>query len=401
MQKYRYKVGTNSGQVEVELAQAESELALRRKLEADGYYVFSIEKEGGSLFSFEWGQRIPLTEFLVFNQELTILIKAGIPISKALHLLQERIENLFFKKIIGKIKDNVESGKSLSASFSQFSRLFSPVYIATLYAGETSGALVEVLKKFTAYQKEVLRFQKKVQQALIYPSILLILVVSIIFIFLNKIVPAFSKLYEDMQTQLPQATRNLMRISDFTRTYFWGVITVLLVMMVFLYYWKKTATGAKIIDRFILKIPFSGKVLGKYSLVQFVKTLQTTLEGGIPLPHSLELACEAMSNRYLATRIQPVIDKVKEGTHLAAALKESGVIPAMVTEMIGVGEETGSLEEMLENIATLYDEEINNNVNALLAVIEPVLILIMGLIVTAILISMYLPIFEMADRIGG
>ncbi|MEW6088844.1 MAG: type II secretion system F family protein [bacterium] len=389
---FRYKAGTKEGKVITGVKDSESELKLRQEIENKGLYVFAITKKKSG-----WSKRPKLYEVLLFIQELSVLLKAGLTMVHSLDILKNRAENVSFKNIISDIKKEVEGGMALSDALSAYPDIFSSMFISSIKVGETSGNLVSILERQSSYLKKLISLKRTVVSALIYPLILLVISVSVVVILLAFVVPTFSRLYEDMQKALPAATVILISISNFLKDYFIFLSVVFFSLCYVFILWYRTENGRLAADRVKLKIPLAGNILAKYSLSQLTKMLSTILRGGIPLITSLKVAGDTLENKYLSQCIKEIIPKVEGGMSLAESMKGITIVPNMTVEMIAVGEATGSLEDMLENVSNFYDEEIDMYISSFTALIEPLMILFMGLLVGGIVITMYLPIFQMAS----
>lgn len=392
MPNFHYKVGTKEGKIITGVKDSESELKLRQEMEGKGLYVFAITKKRSG-----WNKRIKLYEVLLFIQELSVLLKAGLTVIHSLDILEERIENVSFQHIVSDIKKEVKGGMALSDALSAYPHIFSNMFVSAIKVGETSGSLISILERQSAYLKKVISLRRAVVSALIYPLILLVISMSVVVILLAFVVPAFSKLYEDMHKALPAGTVFLLSVSNFIKNYFLLLIAGIFFICYALALWYRSENGRLAADRFKLKIPLVGKILAKYSLSQLMKMLATVLRGGIPLIASLKVAGDTLENKYLSFCIKGIIPKVEGGMSFAESMKEITMIPNMTVEMIAVGEATGSLEDMLENVSNFYDEEIDMYLASFTALIEPLMILFMGLLVGGIVITMYLPIFQMAS----
>ncbi|MDD5772992.1 MAG: type II secretion system F family protein [bacterium] len=392
MPNYHYKVGTKEGKVITGVKEAENELKLRQEMENKGFYVFAITKKIGG-----WSKKVKLYEVLLFIQELSVLLKAGLTMVHSLGILKERAENASFQYIISDIKREVEGGMALSDALNAYPHIFSSMFVSAIKVGETSGNLVSILERQSAYLKKIMSVRRTVIAALIYPIILLTISISVVIVLLAFVVPTFSKLYEDMHKALPPATVFLLSVSHFVKSNFLLLTIIIFSAFYALVLWYRTEKGRITADSLKLKIPLIGNILAKYSLSQLTKMLATVLRGGIPLITSLKVAGETLENKYLSACIKEIIPKVEGGMSLAESMKDITIVPNMTIEMIAVGEATGSLEEMLENISNFYDEEIDMYVASFTALIEPLMILFMGLLVGGIVITMYLPIFQMAS----
>lgn len=392
MSSFRYKVGTKEGKIITGVKDAESELKLRQEMEDKGLYVFSITKRRDG-----FGGRIKLYQVLLFVQELSVLLKAGLTVVHSLDILEERTENAHFRRVISDIKKQVEAGMALSDAMRAYPHIFSSMFVSTIKIGETSGNLVSVLERQSAYLKKAISLRRSVISALIYPLILLIISLSVVTVLLAFVIPVFSRLYQDMHRVLPAATAILLLASNFVKNYFLFLIAGIFSVGCALTVWYKTENGRLAVDKFKLKMPLVGKVLAKYSLSQLTKMLATSLRGGVPLITSLKVVCETVDNKYIGLCVRESIPKVEGGMGLAESIKGIAMVPNMTIEMIVVGEATGSLEDMLENISNFYDEEIDMYLASFTALIEPIMILFMGLLVGGIVITMYLPIFQMAS----
>lgn len=392
MPNFHYKVGTKEGKIIKGSKDAESEIKLRQEMESKGFYVFAVTKKISS-----WSKKIKLYEVQLFIQELSVLLKAGLTLVHSLGILKERAENVSFQHIVSDIKKEVEGGMALSDALNAYPHIFSSMFVSVIKVGETSGNLVSILERQSAYLKKIMALRRTVIAALIYPLVLVIISISVVIILLAFVVPTFSKLYEDMNKALPPATALLLSISHFVQNNFLLLIIIISSMCYALTLWSRTEKGRLTVDRLKLKIPLVGNIFAKYSLSQLTKMLATVLRGGIPLITSLKVAGETLENKYLSFCIKEIIPKVEGGMSLAESMKKITLVPNMTIEMIAVGEATGSLEEMLENISGFYDEEIDMYVASFTALIEPLMILFMGLLVGGIVITMYLPIFQMAS----
>ncbi|MFH1288949.1 MAG: type II secretion system F family protein [bacterium] len=392
MSNFHYKVGTKEGKIITGVKASESELKLRQEMESKGLYVFAITKKRSG-----WSGGIKLYEVLLFIQELSVLLKAGLTMTHSLTILEEKVENVSFQRVISDIKKKVEGGGALSDALNTYPDIFSSMFVSAIKVGETSGNLVHILEGQSAYLKKVISLRRTVISALIYPLILLVISISVVIILLAFVVPTFSRLYEDMHKTLPAATVFLLSISNFVKNYFSILVISIFPIGYALVLWYRTENGRLIADRFKLKIPLVGKILTKYSLSQLTKMLATALRGGIPLITSLRVAGGTLENKYLSFCIKEIIPKIEGGIGFAESMEGITIVPNMTVEMIAVGEATGSLEDMLENVSNFYDEEIDMYLASFTALIEPFMILFMGLLVGGIVITMYLPIFQMAS----
>jgi type IV pilus assembly protein PilC len=403
--EFRCRLGTPSGEIVEGVYVAQSEAHLRRELEDKGLHVLTLRPRGGlGLPGLTVGQRKPKIarhEFLVFNQELATLLKAGMPLVQSLDILRARLANPLFKAVLDDVHEKVRAGTALSEAFQSHGDLFPSVYTASLMAGERAGNLDAVLRRFVAYTKVVDTVRKKTISALVYPSILIGLAIVLVAIIVIKVVPTFSDFYASFQAELPLSTRIIVAVSDFVRSNLLLLIVGFLAAVAGFYAWvKQPGRGARF-DRVLLRIPVVGASIRKFSTSQLARTLATLLGGGIPLVNALEISSRSTGNRHMGQEMAVVAQRVREGQSFAGTLLERQVMPDVAIKMIEVGESTGALQEMLNSLADFYDEEIETEVGRFVTVIEPALLIIMGVVIAVIVLALYLPLFELTAVVGS
>jgi type IV pilus assembly protein PilC len=406
--EFRCRLGTPSGEIVEGVYVAHSEAHLRRELEDKGLHVLALRPRGGlSLPGFSgisFGRRRPKIarhEFLVFNQELATLLKAGMPLVQSLDILRTRLSNPVFKAVLDDVYEKVRSGTALSDAFQEHGELFPSVYTASLMAGERAGNLDAVLRRFVAYSKLVDTVRKKTISALIYPAILIGLAIILVSIIVVKVVPTFAEFYTSFDAELPLSTRMIVAFSNFIRANLLLIVFGVLAGAAAFYTWvKQPGQGARF-DKFLLTMPVVGTAVHKFSTSQLARTLATLLGGGIPLVNALEIAARSTGNRHMRREMEVVAQKVREGQSFAATLLERRVVPDVAIKMIEVGESTGALQEMLNSLADFYDEEIDTEVGRFVTIIEPALLIVMGIVISVIVLALYLPLFELTAVIGA
>ena len=402
--EFRCRLGTPGGAITEGVYVADSESRLRSDLEEKGLYILSLQRRGGFPgLSLGGGRRrrVSRREFLVFNQELATLLKAGMPLVQSLDILRQRVSNATFKALLDGVYEKVKAGTSLSDAFAEHTGLFPAVYAASLMAGERSGSLDEVIRRYVAYEKVIGTVKRRTISALIYPVILVTLMVGLIGIIVVRVVPAFSGFYANFDRELPLSTRIVVGVSDAVLANFWLLVVGPIAIVVAIVGWTRQPGHRARVDQILLTLPWAGVTARKFSTSQLARTLATLLGGGIPLVNALEVAGAAMTNRYLAAEIQDVTRRVREGESFAAALRARGVFSDVAVKMVEVGESTGSLQEMLNNMADFYDEEIETEVARFITLIEPVILVVMGVVIAAVVLALYMPLFELSTVIGG
>src|SRR5712692_6125697 len=403
MPAYQYRVARSDGTTVEGRAEGEDEKAVRAQLEGRGLLVFSLRRLGAwpaVLDARRWGRRtVPLREFLVFNQEFLALIKAGLSILRVWDLLIERTRRPAFQATLRAVRQDVRAGASMAEALSRHPHHFPDLYIASVRAGEQAGNLPDVLQRYIVYLKLIIGLRQKMMKALAYPAFLVVVGVAVVAFLLTYVLPTFSAVYGDAATTLPPATQALIALVGAIQAHLVLVALVVIALVAGVRLWVRTAAGRALWDRAILTVPLVSDVLVNHYTVQFARTLATVLAAGTPLVNALPIVRGAVSNKFLAAGLAAATERVREGGSLAAALKEVGVLPKLALEMLAVGEETGALETMLRDVAELYEEDLDQRLNQLTTWIEPALLLIMGVLVGAIVIIMYLPIFQMAGTV--
>jgi type IV pilus assembly protein PilC len=401
--EFSCRLGTSSGEIVEGIYIAQSEAHLRRELEEKGLHVLALRPKGSlGLGGITFGQRkpkIPRHEFLVFNQELATLLKAGMPLVQSLDILRW-LANPVFKAVLDDVYEKVRAGTALSDAFQEHGELFPSVYTASLMAGERAGNLDAVLRRFVAYSKVVDTVRKKTISALVYPVILICLAVVLVGIIVLKVVPTFSEFYESFGAQLPLSTRIIVAVSNFARSNFLLIIVAVIAGGSTFYTWVNRPGQRARFDRLMLKIPVAGETMHKFATSQLARTLATLLGGGIPLVNALEIASRSTGNRHMGEEMQYVALRVREGQSFAGTLLDRKVVPDVAIKMIEVGESTGALQEMLNSLADFYDEEIETEVGRFVTMIEPALLIIMGVVIAVIVLSLYLPLFNITSVIS-
>jgi type IV pilus assembly protein PilC len=402
--EFRCRLGTPGGEILEGIYVADNEDRLRRELEEKGLYILSLQRRGGlqslSLSSSRRG-RISRQEFLVFNQELATLLKAGMPLVQSLDILRQRVTNLTFKAVLDAIYDKVKAGTSLSDAFSEHGNLFPPVYAASLMAGERSGNLDSVIRRYVAYEKVIGTVRKRTISALIYPAILVTMMIVLIGIIVLKVVPAFSDFYGNFDRPLPWSTRLIVAVSNFAVSNVWLLLISVAGIVTAITVWVRHPAQRATFHHFLLKLPWFGETIRKFATAQVARTLATLLGGGIPLVNAIEIGGRSMSNRFLARELDDVRRRVQEGQSFAAALRERASFPDVAVKMIEVGESTGALQEMLNSLADFYDEEIETEVSRFITLVEPLILVIMGVIIAMVVLALYMPLFELSSVVGA
>ena len=396
------RVGTPDGRVLEEVFNAADETALRSDLGKRGMHIFEVRRRGvptrmaGTAAAGRFRRRrIPTQDFMIFNQEIAALLKAGLPLLQALDLMLERMHHPTFKAVLTDIRDRVKSGEDLSEAFAVHGEMFPRLYPATLKAGERSGELESVIRRFIRYMKLLLDARRRVVSAMIYPAVLVCTSIAMIIVMAIYVVPKFMGFFDELDTELPLITRIVLAFSQFL-TGNWPVILIVLAGgLIFLRSWGRTPMGRTAIDRVKIKVPFVGPVLHRFALAEFCRPLATLLSGGIPLVPAFEIAVASVGNSYVRNRIEPNIQMVREGKPFHEALERSEVFTDMSIDMVKVGEATGSLDDMLSNVSDFLDEQIETRMQRLLSLVEPLMLVFMGIIIAILLIAIYLPMFSM------
>lgn len=401
--EFRCRLGTPSGEIIEGVYVAQSEAALRRELEEKGLHVLSL-RERGQLIGLSFGGRrhkIARHEFLVFNQELATLLKAGMPLVQSLDILRMRLSNPVFKAVLDDVHEKVRGGTALSDAFMAHGEHFPSVYTASLMAGERSGNLDAVLRRYVSYSKVIDTVRSKTISALIYPVILILLALVLVGIIVIKVVPTFSDFYGSFGAQLPLSTRIIVAVSDFVRSQVLLIGLGLGGAALFFYSWIRQPGQKARFDRFVLRIPGIGTSMHKFATSQLARTLATLLGGGIPLVNALDIASRSTGNRYLGQELEVVAQRVREGQGFASTLLERRTVPDVAIKMIEVGESTGALQEMLNSLADFFDEEIETEVGRFVTLIEPALLVVMGVVIAGIVLALYMPLFQLTSVLGG
>jgi type IV pilus assembly protein PilC len=393
MNEFVVKLADERGRVQEQTHAAATAEELRARFTQAGYYVYSVKPSsvlgGGSK------KKVKLETFLVFNQQFLTLIKAGLPILGSLELLAKRQKVLHFRAQLEDVAARVKTGESISQAF-EAQGGFPLVYTTTLLAGERSGNLEEVLQRFLDFQRVSLTFRKKLKASLIYPALLVVMVIALFIFLITFVVPRFAQLYEQLGTHLPAITTFLLDLGHNAQHYGLYVAVVVAALGFLFYRWVKTDAGATAVDKVRIGLPVFGTVWLKYQVGLFSRTLSTLLTGGLPLVPSLETAARSIDSRQIGNAVFRSVETVREGKGLSVSLQQTKVFPELAIEMIEVGESTGALPQMLNSVAEFFEEDVQTNLTAAMSLIEPLILVFMGVVVVTILIALYLPIFSLS-----
>lgn len=396
MAEFVIRLADERGHVQEQIQAAASAEELRQRFTQAGYYVYSVKQRGltGS------ARKTKLETFLIFNQQFLTLIKAGLPILSSLEMLAKSQRNPNFAGQLQNVSARVRTGEAISSAF-EAQGGFPLMYTTTLLAGERAGNLEEVLGRYLSFQRIALTFRKKLKASLIYPALLITLVTGMFIFMITFVVPQFAKLYAQIGTRLPSITLFMLALGQGAQHYLLYVLPVVALLGFLIWRWSKSDAGAERIDRVRIRLPIFGKIWLKYQVAMFARTLSTLLSGGIPLVPSLETAARSITSKRISKAVFSSVVSVREGKGLAKSLEKTKVFPELSVEMIEVGESTGALPQMLNSVAEFFEEDVQTALTAALALIEPAILIVMGVVVVTILIALYLPIFSMGNAATG
>jgi len=402
MALFTCKIGSADGKIIEKDFEAATADILKQSLVSQGFYVFKIRKKP---LQFVWNKgatrkKIDTKALITFNQELLVLIKSGLPIIQALDTILERIDNNRLAEVLEVIRDDIKGGSSLSEAFERHPSTFSHLYIASIRAGERTGDLPQTIRRYITFLKKTEGFRKKVITAMFYPAILLAVAFTAVTLLLVYVVPTFSQVYADAGSKLPAPTLVLIGITAVLKKYLILFIALLFFAGYVFNRWSATDPGRYTVDTIKLRLPVIGDIFFKYSIVSFTRTLATIIESGIPIVESLKMAVGTLNNKVLEAKLLAAVKRVEEGVSLSVAIDGARLMPSLALRMLSVGESTGSLEEMLESISDYFEEDLDQRLHLLSTAIEPMIMVVMGLVIGAIIVTMYLPVFKIAGTVG-
>lgn len=388
------RVGTPAGEVVERTFSAVDERALRAELEQQGLYLFTVRRGFGLRELAVREPRVRGDVLLVFCQELAALLKAGLPLYQSLDVMLERQKDPLFRRSLQSIREQVKSGASLSDAFRAEGTLYPPIFAASLVAGERSGALETVLRRFVAYLRLSQGLKRRALAAAVYPILLFGMMGALGTLFLVFIIPKFESFYEGLNYQLPLLTRALIRVGSFLAARGVFVLLGMVGVALAVALWLKRPGSGVALDRALMRLPFVGRLLRMYATSQLGRTLATLLDGGLPLLNAMEVTGASIGNRALAAAVTDAAPLIREGKSLTAALESTGMLDNLALEMVKVGEQTGALADMLKSMAEFIDEEFETRMQTLLALVEPLMLVMIAFLIAVMVISVYLPLFE-------
>jgi type IV pilus assembly protein PilC len=399
MAEFLVKMADERGHVLQQVESGVSEQEIRERFIQQGFMVYSIRSRRGLLPIGRAGRKkvLKADQFVIFNQQFLTLIKAGLPILKSLNILSKRQKNVRFKAILENVQERVKSGELLSQAF-EAQGATSKIYTTTLLAGERSGNLEEVLGRFISFQRITVSFRKKLIASLWYPALLICALTVMLTFLMTYVVPQFADLYSSLNAKLPAMTVFMLGIGRSIQNYYPVILGSLLAVAILITLWVRSESGSKMLDSLRYKLPLFGEIWMKYQIAMFSRTLSTLLSGGLPLVPSLETASQSINSFKIASNVGYASNRVREGRALSFSLEETNFFPDLALEMIEVGESTGALPAMLNSVAEFYEEDVQNSLTTAMQLVEPVILIFMGITVAIVLLSLYLPIFSLGAQ---
>ncbi len=400
MPEFLCRLGAADGSIIEQRRVAAAQESLRHELEGEGFHVFAITGAGvGTRLPFFSREKVSGQEFLLFNTQLATLLHAGLPLTQGLDLLKDQQSSPQFRGLLNKIHQQVTTGISLSDAFLSLGDVFPRLYANSLRAGERSGELENVLRRYVEYQRLVESVRRKIISALTYPAVLILMSLSLVILLMVRVIPTFTSFYEGMGSELPAITRAVVFTAETTKDHFLLMLGSTFAGIFFLRMWSRTPTGARLTGRWKLHLPVIGGLAHLFSLSQFSRSLAVLLGGGTPMVPALETAATSVSNAFVSERFMTCVSQVREGRALSDALESTGLAPNLSLAMIRVGESTGALPEMLNHTSEFFDEEIDFSLNRAVTLFEPAILVVMGVIVGGLLLSVYYPLLNLISRI--
>ncbi len=399
MPVFEYKGKTLSGAGVSGELKAKSKAELQRILRNNKVLVSSISRKP-SRVSIRLIRRIKKIHISRFTRQFATMIGAGLPMVQCLEILSQQSDSPELREVIDKVRQSVQSGSTLADALSRHKKAFDDLYVSMVDAGEIGGALDQILLRLATYREKADALARKVRGALVYPAVIVTVAIGVTFVMLTYIVPVFAKMFEGLGAELPMPTQMVLKLSSFLRSNIFTGLGLLILFLIFYRWYSKTDKGRLLIDKLKLRAPLLGDLLRKTAISRFTRTLGTLISSGVSILDALEITARTAGNRVIQDAIKRSVVSIAEGETITHPLKETGVFPPMVTQMISVGEKTGGLDDMLQKIADFYDEEVDAAVAALTSIIEPVIIVAMGLVIGGILIAMYLPMFDIIGKIS-
>ena len=404
MPVYQWKGKTLAGQVqtgEITVGTQEEVLAHLRKKRIIVTYVREKSKGVSLSLRLRGSTGIKIKDLAIFTRQFATMINAGLPLVQCLDILSQQTDNAAFKGVIANVMNDVESGSTLAEGLRRHPKVFDKLFTNMVQAGEAGGVLDDILLRLATYIEKAEALRRKVKSAMTYPLVVATVALSATVFMLVFIIPTFAKIFTEFGGELPLPTKIVMNLSDFLRSAWYILIGAVIGAVVLYRRYVATEKGRRNVDRIMLNIPILGDVLRKGSIARFTRTLGTLISSGVPILDGLEITAQTSGNKIIEEAIMATRGSIREGETIAAPLKESDVFPPMVVQMIGIGEETGALDEMLNKIAAFYDDEVNTAVDTLTSVIEPIMIVVMGLIVGGMVVAMYMPMFKLVSVVAG
>jgi type IV pilus assembly protein PilC len=393
------RVGTPGGEVVERTFVAEDENTLRADLDQQGLYLFQVKRGLGLPGLSGRRRKVDQQLLMLFGQELAALLKAGLPLFQSLDVMLERQRDPIFKRSLLTVRDKVKSGVALSEAFRAEGDLYPPIFSASLVAGERSGSLETVLRRFVQHLRLNQALKKKAVSASIYPAVLLFVMLVLIMVLLVYVIPNFKNFFEGLGAELPLPTRILMAVATAIRSNLMWIAGGLAAAVFGLVSWWRRPGSLLTLDRILLRLPYFGSLVRMYATSQLARTLSTLLGGGLPLLSAIEVAANSIGNRAMAVAVSSAGRLIREGSSLTAALESTSMLEPLALEMVKVGEQTGALGDMLNAVAEFYDEELDTRIATVLTLVEPVLLVLMAVIVAAMLLAFYLPMFQAISAI--
>ena len=404
MAKYSWEARSRTGALQKGVMEANTKALVEAQLKKFGFTSISVKEEGKGLQIKIPGlgaKKVETKDLVIFTRQFATMIDSGLPLVQCLEILSSQQENKTFKEVLLKVKENVESGSTFADALSKHPKVFDQLYVNLVAAGEVGGILDTILNRLAAYIEKALKLRKQVKGAMVYPATVMSIAVVVVGVILVFVIPTFAKMFADFGGELPGPTKVVIALSNFIVKYIIVIIAAIIAAISGFKKYYATTNGRKVIDRLALKAPIFGPLIRKVAVAKFTRTLGTMISSGVPIMDGLEIVAKTAGNKVIEEAIYKVRQAISEGKTIAEPLGECGVFPPMVVQMIAVGEATGAMDAMLNKIADFYDDEVDEAVSAMTAMMEPMLMVFLGTAVGGLVIAMYLPIFKLAGTVGG